>query len=192
MGWLILGLVIFLGVHSVSIAAEPWRNRMAFRLGEWTWKGLYSVIAIIGFVLIIHGYGLARLDPTWLYMPPLWMRHVSFLLLLPVFPLLLAAYFPGRIQATLKHPMLVAVKLWALAHLLTNGTAADVLLFGSILAWAVADRISLKRRTPRPIPGLPRAGWNDAIALAGGLIIYVAFVLWLHRILIGMPLVRGG
>lgn len=192
MGWLILGLVIFLGVHSVSIAAEPWRDRMANRLGEWTWKGLYSVIAIIGFVLIIHGYGLARLDPTWLYMPPLWMRHVSFLLLLPVFPLLLAAYFPGRIQATLKHPMLVAVKLWALAHLLTNGTAADVLLFGSILAWAVADRISLKRRTPRPIPALPRSRWNDAVAVAGGLVIYVAFVLWLHRILIGMPLVRGG
>lgn len=189
MGWLILGLVIFLGVHSVSIAAEPWRDRMTHRLGEWTWKGLYSVIAIIGFVLIIHGYGLARLDPTWLYMPPLWMRHVSFLLLLPVFPLLLAAYFPGRIQATLKHPMLVAVKLWALAHLLTNGTVADVLLFGSILAWAVADRISLKGRTPRSIPALPRSGWNDAVALAGGLVIYVAFVLWLHRMLIGIPLI---
>lgn len=191
MGWLLLGLVIFLGVHSVSIAAEPWRDRMANRLGEWPWKGIYSVVAIIGLALVICGYGLARQDPTWLYMPPPWMRHVSFLLLLPVFPLLLAAYFPGRIQATLKHPMLVAVKLWALAHLLTNGTAADVLLFGSILAWAVADRISLKRRTPRPIPALPRSGWNDVVAVAGGLAIYVAFVLWLHRILIGMPLVGG-
>lgn len=188
MGWLILGLVIFLGVHSISIFAEPWRGRMARRLGEWPWKGLYSVVAIAGFVLIVCGYGLARQDPTWLYMPPTWMRHVAFLLLLPVFPLLLAAYFPGRIQATLKHPMLVAVKLWALAHLLTNGAAADVLLFGSILAWAVADRISLKHRRPRPVPALPRSNWNDAIAVAGGLAIYLAFVLWLHRILIGMPL----
>lgn len=189
MTWLILGLVIFLGIHSVSIVADPWRNRMAQRLGEWPWKALYGVVALVGLVLIIWGYGLARQDPVWLYMPPYWLRHVSFLLLLPVFPLVLAAYFPGRIQAALKHPMLVAVKLWALAHLLVNGTAADVLLFGSFLAWAVADRISLKRREPRPYPALPHSGVNDVIAVVGGLAIYVAFVLWLHLTLIGIPLV---
>lgn len=189
MGWLILGLVLFLGIHSVAIFADSWRNRMAEKLGEWPWKGLYSVVAIIGLVLIIWGYGLARQDPVWLYMPPHWLRHVSMLLLLPVFPLLLAAYFPGRIQATLQHPMLVAVKAWALAHLLTNGAAADVLLFGSFLAWAVADRMSLKRRSPRSIPALPRSNWNDAIAVAGGLALYLAFMFWLHRALIGIPII---
>lgn len=187
---LILGLLLFLGVHSVSIVADGWRNRMAQRLGEWTWKGLYSVVAIIGFVLIVWGYGLARQDPTFLYTPPYWLRHVSFLLILPVFPLLLAAYLPGRIQAAVKHPMLVAVKTWALAHLLVNGTVADVVLFGAFLAWAVADRISLKRRAPRPAPALPRSGWNDAIAIAAGLGLYVAFLFWLHPLLIGIPLVQ--
>ena len=151
-------------------------------------KGLYSIVAITGFVLIVWGYGLARQDPTFLYMPPFWLRHVAFLLLVPVFPLLLAAYFPGRIQATLKHPMLVALKLWALAHLLVNGTLADVLLFGGLLAWAVVDRISLKRRIPRAIPSLPRSGLNDVIAIVLGLAIYAAFVFWLHRVLIGIPL----
>lgn len=189
MRWLIPGLVLFLGIHSVAIFAEPWRNRMAAKLGEWPWKGLYSVVAIIGLVLIVYGYGLARQDPVWLYVPPHWLRHVSMLLLLPVFPLLLAAYFPGRIQATLKHPLLVAVKLWALAHLLTNGAAADVTLFGSFLAWAVADRISLKRRSPRPNPALPRSKWNDAISVAGGLGLYLAFVFWLHGALIGIPVI---
>lgn len=186
---LILGLVIFLGVHSISIVADDWRNQVAGRIGEWPWKGLYGIVAIVGFVLIVVGYGMARQDPVVLYSPPFWLRHVAFLLLLPVFALVLAAYFPGRIQATLKHPMLVAVKTWALAHLLVNGMLADVLLFGGLLAWAVADRISLKRRAPRPNPALPRAGWNDAIAIAGGLVLYIVFVLWLHRLLIGMPLV---
>lgn len=189
MSLLILGLVIFLGIHSVSIVAEPWRERMAARLGAWSWKGLYSVVALVGLVLIVWGYGLARQDPTWLYLPPAWMRHVTLLLMLPVFIMVLAAYFPGRIKATLKHPMLVAVKLWALAHLLSNGTVADVVLFGAFLAWAVADRISLKRRVPRPNPALPRAGWNDAAAVAGGLALYLAFVFWLHAALIGIPVV---
>lgn len=189
MSLLILGLVIFLGIHLVSIVAGPWRDRMAARLGEWSWKGLYSVVALVGLVLIVWGYGLARQDPTWLYLPPAWMRHVTLLLMLPVFIMVLAAYFPGRIKATLKHPMLVAVKLWALAHLLSNGTVADVVLFGAFLAWAVADRISLKRRSPRPNPALPRAGWNDTAAVLGGLALYLAFVFWLHRVLIGMPVV---
>lgn len=188
MSVLIAGLVIFLGLHSVSIVAEPWRNRMAARLGDGPWKGFYTLVAIAGFVLIVAGYGMARQDPVWLYSPPLWLRHVAMLLLIPVFPLLVAAYVPGRTRAVTRHPLLVATKLWALAHLLANGTLADVVLFGSFLAWAVADRISLKRRAPRPVPELPQSRWSDMIAVVVGLALYFAFVFWLHGLLIGVPL----
>src|SRR5256885_9401553 len=153
MAWLVLGLLLFLGVHSVSIVAPGWRDAQVQRLGEKPWKGLYSLISIAGFVVLLVGYGIARQHPMVLYTPPAWMRHVTLLLMIPVFPLLFAAYLPGRIQATLKHPFLAAVKLWAFAHLLSNGTLADVLLFGGFLAWAVVDRISLKRRPARPVPG---------------------------------------
>jgi len=184
---LVLGLILFIGVHSVSIVNEPWRDRMAVRLGEMPWKGIYSLLAIVGLILIIQGYGSARMDPVVLYTPPAWLRHVAFLLLLPVFPLLIAAYFPGRIKAAVKHPMILSVKLWAVAHLLANGTLADVLLFGGLLAWAVADRISMKRRVQRPLPGPPEAGRNDIIAVVAGLVVYAAFFRWLHIWLIGVP-----
>ena len=183
---LVAGLVLFLGIHSVSIVGSAWRNRAAARIGELPWQAMYSLVAIAGFVLIVWGYGLARQAPVVLYTPPVGLRHVALLLLVPVFPLLLAAYLPGRIQAATKHPMLVATKLWAVAHLLANGTLADVVLFGSFLAWAVADRVSLKRRTPLPVPGAPPSRWNDAIAIVGGLALYVAFLLWLHLRLIGV------
>lgn len=183
---LILGLFIFLGVHSLSIFAEPWRDRMVARLGEGPFKGLYSLVALAGLVIMIWGYGLARLEPIVLYTPPMWLRHLAMVLLIPVFPLLFATYFPGRIQRAMKHPMLVAVKLWALAHLLANGMLADVLLFGGFLAWAVADRISLKRRVPRTKPELPYKPVNDIIAVAGGLVVYALFVVWLHQALIGV------
>jgi uncharacterized membrane protein len=184
--YLILGLVLFLGVHSVEIFSSGLRASAVARLGERAWKGLYTLVSIVGFVLIIWGYGQARQDPILLYAPPVWMRHVSALVMLPVFPLLFAAYLPGRIKAALKHPMLAAVKFWALAHLLANGMLADVLLFGSFLAWAVADRISFKRRVARPIPGAPRSGVNDVIAVVAGLAVYVLFVLWLHVRLFGV------
>ena len=184
---LVLGLILFLGVHSVSIFAPGFRDRAATRLGEWAWKGLYSVVAVIGLILIVAGYGEARLDPHFLYSSPDWLRHLASLLMLIVFPLFLAAYLPGKIQRAFRHPMLVAVKVWAVAHLLVNGTVADVLLFGGFLAWAVADRISLKRRRPRPAPQLPRTAWNDAAALVGGLVIYGVFVGWAHPVLIGVP-----
>jgi uncharacterized membrane protein len=183
---LVAGLVLFLGVHSVSIVASDWRNRFAARIGLLPWQALYSLIAVVGFVLIVWGYALARQAPVVLYAPPAGLRHVALLLMLPVFPLLLAAYLPGRIQAATKHPMLVATKLWAVAHLLANGNLADVVLFGAFLAWAVADRISLKRRTPLPVPGAPPSAWNDAIAVVVGLALYVAFLLWLHAGLIGV------
>jgi uncharacterized membrane protein len=192
MSLLIAGLVIFLGVHSVSIFAPAWRDSMSARLGEQPWKILYGVASLIGFVLIVKGYGLARQDPVFLYNPPFWMRHVSALLMLPVFPLLLATYFPGRIKAAVKHPMLTATKAWALAHLLANGTLADVLLFGGFLVWAVADRISVGKRPPRPAKGAPASGLNDLIVIVGGLTLYVVFTLWLHERWIGvMPFVRG-
>lgn len=193
MGVLIAGLVVFLGVHSVSIVADPWRQRMVAAMGELPWKALYSVVALVGFVLMVWGYGLARQEPVVLYVPPSWLRHLNMLLMLPVFPLLLAAYLPGRISAAAKHPMLAAVKLWALAHLLVNGMLADVLLFGGLLAWAVVDRISLKRRAEPSVPRLPATKANDVIAVVGGLVLYGAFVAWLHGALFGVPLmVRGG
>ena len=183
---LMVGLVVFLGVHSVSIVNPGRRDSFVARHGEQTWQGLYALVSIVGFALILWGYGLAREDPVGLYTPPVWLRHVALLLLLFVFPLLFAAYLPGRISDATRHPMLLAVKLWATAHLLANGNLADVLLFGSFLAWAVADRISLKRRVPRPVPGAPHSKLNDLIAGIGGLAVYVLFVVWLHRWLIGV------
>ncbi len=183
---LILGLVLFLGIHSISIVATGWRDAQAARLGENAWKGIYTLLSLAGFVLIVIGYGQARQEPVVLYVPPVALRHVAALLMLPVFVLLVAAYMPGRIQSAAKHPMLVATKLWATAHLLANGTLADVLLFGGFLAWAVADRISMKRRTQRPLPGAPAGRFNDAVALVLGLALYVGFVAFGHRWLIGV------
>jgi uncharacterized membrane protein len=188
---LLAGLVVFFTVHSISIVNDTWRNRMLARLGEGTWKGLYALVALAGLVLIVQGYGLARLDPVVLYTPPPWLRQVTALLLLPVFPLLFAAYLPGRIRSVTRHPMLVATKLWALAHLLANGTLADLLLFGSFLVWAIADRISLKHRAPRPVPAAPARRFNDVIAVVLGLALYAAFALWLHVRLIGVPAIGG-
>lgn len=183
---LIVGLVLFLGVHSLSIVNEPLRNRLHASLGEAAFKGLYSLASLIGLLLIIWGYAAARMDPTVIYTPPGWLRHLAMLLLIPVFPLLFATYFPGKIKARLKHPMLAAVKLWALAHLLANGMLQDLLLFGSFLAWAVADRISMKHRTQRPIPTLPASKANDLIAIVGGLAVYVVTVFWAHQWLFGV------
>jgi uncharacterized membrane protein len=178
---LILGLILFLGAHSVSIAAPAWRDATVARIGDGPWKGLYALISLAGFALVIVGYGLARQQPLVLYTPPAALRHVALLLMLPVFVLAFAAYLPGRIKSAAKHPLLVATKLWALAHLLANGTAADVLLFGGFLAWAVAERVSLKRRPARPVPAAPARPFNDAIAVGAGLAVYAAFVLGLHQ-----------
>jgi len=183
---LVIGLVLFLGIHSIAIVAPQWRDAQAARLGDKPWKGIYTVISIAGFVLLVYGYGLARQAPVVLYSTPAWMRHVTLLLMIPVFPLLIAAYAPGRIKAATKHPMLAATKLWAFAHLLSNGTLADVLLFGGFLAWAVADRISLKKRPARPIPGAPPSPMNDVIAVVAGLALYALFVAKAHAWLFGV------
>jgi uncharacterized membrane protein len=175
MSVLIAGLLLFLGVHSVSIVNAPWRDRMAARLGEPVWQGLYGLVALAGFALIVWGYGLARAAPIVLYTPPVGLRHVALLLMVVVFPLLLAAYVPGRIQTAPRHPMLLATTVWALVNLLANGSFPDVVLFGSFLAWAVADRISLKRRTPRLVPSAPPGKGNALITIVGGLGLYVPF-----------------
>ncbi|MES2883871.1 MAG: NnrU family protein [Pseudomonadota bacterium] len=188
MNLLIAGLVLFLGIHSIAIAAPKLRARAIARLGLMGWKGVYSLIAIAGFVLICIGYGEARLtNPVWLWQPPKATRHLALLLMLPVFPLLLAAYLPGRIRSATKHPMLLATKLWALSHLLANGGLHDVLLFGGFLAWAVADRISVKRRAVvTSPPSAPASRWNDLVVVVGGLALYVLFVGALHKMLIGV------
>jgi uncharacterized membrane protein len=183
--YLVLGLILFLGVHSISIVAPAWRDRTAARLGN-AWRGLYSLITIAGFVVIIWGYGIARKDPVLLYAPPAWAQYVTAVLMLPVFPLFLAAYFPGRIKGVLQHPMLVSVMLWALAHLIATGTLAAVVLFGGFLAWAIVDRISYGWRTQRPNPAAPPGKLNDTIAVVGGLVFYIVFEHWLHARWIGV------
>ncbi len=185
MGELIAGLVVFLGIHSLAIFAPELRTRAIRQWGEAPWKAGYAVISLIGFVLLLYGFGAARQSPAVLYTPPHWMRHVTFLLMLPVFPLILAAYLPGRIKNAAKHPMLAAVKFWAFGHLLANGMLADVLLFGGFLAWAVVDRISLKRRTQR-IRTAPPGRYNDLIAIVLGLALYGLFVGWAHLRLFGV------
>jgi uncharacterized membrane protein len=182
---LLLGLVLFFGIHSVSIVALPLRDRLAAK-SDLGWKGFYSVISLTGIILVAKGYGDLRETPTLLYASPVWLRHVAALLLLPVFVLFLAPYFPGKIKNAVGHPQLVAVKLWALAHLLVNGTLADVLLFGSFLLWAVADRISMKGRATRPLPGAPESKANDVIILVLGLALYAATVFLFHEMVLGV------
>ncbi len=189
MSILIAGLIIFFAVHMVSIVNEGWRDRTLARIGEGPWKGLYSMVATIGFILMIWGYGLARQEVAIIYLSPHWLRHLAMLLLLPVFPLLLATYLPGRIQTLAKHPMLIAMILWSFAHLLVNGRLADVLLFGAFLLWAALDLFSMRRRTPRVVPGAPASRGNDVIAVVLGLLLYGLFVVWLHSVLVGVALI---
>jgi len=187
MSLLILGLILFLGIHSISIFAEPLRDKLANK-SELGWKGLYSLISLAGIYFIAVGYASARLEPVLLYITPYWFRHVSSLLMLIALILFFAPYFPGKIQQTLKHPQLVSVKIWAVSHLLVNGMLADVVLFGAFLVWAVVDRISMKNRKQRALPGLKASGRNDVITIVLGVVTTVAFVFFLHASLIGMPL----
>ncbi len=186
MTWLLLGLVLFFGIHSVSILNEPWRDRMSERLGEWPWKGVYTLVASLGLAAMIFGYGLARQEPVLLYTPPAALRGPALLLLLPVFPLFVATYFPGRIKSAVRHPTLVATLLWSGAHLLVRGRLADVLLFGGFGLWAAADLASMRSRRPRALPGAPASPANDVIVLVVGIGLYVAFLLWLHRWIAGV------
>ena len=193
MGFLILGLVLFLGVHSVRIVADGWRAQMRARLGEGPWKGLYSVVSAVGLGLIVWGYGMARQQPVVLWMPPTGMRHAAALLTLVAFERLAAAYVPrNAIRARLHHPMVLGVKMWALAHLLANGTVADVLLFGSFLLWAVLSFRAARQRDRAQgtvyAPGTPGATAATAVV---GVAAWAAFAFWGHAWLIGVaPLGR--
>ena len=188
MNLLILGLVIFLGVHSLRVFAAPWREATRARLGEGAWKGAYSVLSLAGFVAICWGYALARQAPVTLWTPPLGMRHAASLLTLGSFVLLAAAYVPRNVfKARWGHPMLLATKLWAVAHLLANGNLADVLLFGGFLAWAVLLFI-VSRRNDRALgttyPAASRTG--TAVTVLVGAAAWVVFAMWAHGILIGV------
>lgn len=185
---LIAGLVIFLGLHSVRIVAEDWRSARIAQWGEGRWKGLYSLASIAGFALIVWGYGLTRAAPVDLWQPPVFTRHLASLLTLPAFVLLSAAYVPGtRIKSRLGHPMVLAVMLWALAHLLANGRLADVLLFGGFLVWAVFSFRAARARD-RLAATVRAAGstGRDALALVIGLVAWAVFAVLLHGWLIGV------
>ncbi len=192
---LLLGLAIFLGGHAFAMARGP-RHTFIERIGEGRYKALFSIVSFIGLILIIVGFGRYRAAgyiPVW--DPPVWTRHLALLLLWPAFVMLFAAYLPGRIKRALKHPMLAAVKVWALAHLLANGDLGSMLLFGLFLAWAVAARIAAKRRDEAVPHGAPMAepagGRNDLLAVGLGTAVYLAFVFWLHPLLIGVPVLPG-
>ena len=185
---LVIGLLLFLGVHSVRIFADQWRTRQVARFGLMRWKGCYAVLSAIGFALLIWGYSLARMEPSLLWAAPVWTRHVAALLTLPALILIAAAYVPGtRMRAAIGPPMLAGVKLWAIAHLLVNGTLADAVLFGSFLVWAVTD-FAVSRRRDR-IAGVSRQAGalrNDFVATAIGSAVWILISVYLHRVLFGV------
>ena len=185
---LLLGLVLFLGVHSTRIVAEGWRTATIARVGEKPWKGIYSLLSIAGFVLLVIGYGAARQSPVVLYAPPVWTRHLAALLTIPAFVLLVAAYVPGNaIKARLHHPMVLGVKVWALAHLLANSTLADLLLFGAFLAWAVASFAAARKRDKAGgVVYLRGRAGPTVVAVAVGLAAWAGFAFWAHAAWIGV------
>jgi uncharacterized membrane protein len=188
MAWLILGLVVFLGVHSVRIVADGWRAHTIKRVGEGPWKGAYTLLSLLGFALIVWGFGQARLAPVVVWQPPVGMRHASALLTLIAFVLLAAAYVPGNaIKARLRHPMVLGVKVWALAHLLANGRLAGMVLFGAFLVWAVLDFRSARQRD-RANPPQPAQTTAVATGLTVllGVAAWAAFAFWGHLKLIGI------
>lgn len=188
MAYLILGLVVFLGVHSVRIVAEDWRTQTRARIGENTFKGVYSALSLLGFALVVWGFGVAREMPVLLWSPPVGMRHAASLLTLIAFVLLAAAYVPrNAIKARVHHPMVLAVKSWALAHLLANGGLAHLVLFGAFLLWAVLDFIASRRRD-RALGTTYPAGTatGTGITIVVGVVAWAAFAFWLHGLLIGI------
>ena len=188
MAYLILGLVVFLGVHSLRIFAEGWRSQTLARVGEGTFKAVYSIVSPLGFLLLVWGFGVARETPVMVWMPPVGMRHAASLLTLVAFVLLAAAYVPrNAIKARFHHPMVLAVKTWALAHLLANGSLAHLVLFGAFLAWAVADFIASRRRDRKLGTSYPAGTATGTVATAVvGVAAWVVFALWLHGMLIGI------
>ncbi len=184
----IFGLVIFLGAH-VFVTMRDRRAALVARIGEWPYRGLFSVVAIVGILLIAYGFADYRsAGMIVLWNPPSWTRHIVVILMWPASIMVAAAYIPGNIKRVLKHPMLAGVKTWAFAHLCANGDLGGIILFGAVLAWAVFDRITLKRRADPGAPPIPVGGTkNDIIAIIVGTIIYLALGFVFHPIVIGVP-----
>lgn len=190
MAFLVLGIVIFLGMHLVRVVAPDIRTSFIEKRGKGAWMGLYAALSFVGLCLIIYGFGAARGETGMLYNPPVFLRHIALLLMLLAFVLLAAGFLPaGRIAVAVKHPQILSIKIWALAHLLANGETSSVLLFGSFLAWAVILRISLKRRQRAGETVLPvfKSAQNDVLATVIGLVAYGLFIWKLHDWLIGVP-----
>lgn len=187
--WLLIaGLIVFLGLHSVRIVASDWRARQVARLGANAWKGIYSVVSIAGFVLLIWGFGQARQHPVLLYVPPLWLKHANALFALIAFVLVAAAYVPfNHLKSKLGHPMFAGIKIWALGHLLAAGMLHDVLLFGAFLIWAVAGFTVSRRRDRLAGVTYPEGtALGDIVALALGVGAWAAFAFYLHARWIGV------
>ncbi|MEA3023490.1 MAG: hypothetical protein QOK01_2342 [Alphaproteobacteria bacterium] len=185
---LLLGLAVFLGAH-VFVTRRAARAALIVRIGEWPYKGLFALVSILGLALIVWGfadYRAAGLIMVW--SPPAWTRHLTVALMWPATICVTAAYIQGDIKRILKHPMLVGIKLWAVAHLIANGDLGAIILFGSVLAWAVYDRITLKRRSDPGAPPIPIGGrTNDVIAVVVGTILYLALGFVFHPLVIGVP-----
>ena len=185
---LILGLILFLGMHSARLFAANKRASFIAAKGPLAWKGMYALVSIVGFVLIIYGYGQARMSPTWLWISPVWTRHLAALLTIPAFILIVATYIPGScIKARVGHPMLLGVKFWALAHLIANGSLSDLLLFGGFLAWATAlFVVSRKRDRAAGVSYGKGKPVMDAVVVVVGLVAWAAFAFYLHGAWIGV------
>jgi uncharacterized membrane protein len=187
---MILGLALFLGVHTLPAQREL-RSRAIAAIGEGSYKLLYALVSVLGIVLIAWGFAHYRAN-GWIdvWYPPKLLKHITLALMLPAVILVVAAFMRGHIYTALKHPMLAGVKLWAAAHLLANGDLGSIILFGSFLGWAVFDRISLKRRSDAGGPPIPVGGWgNDMIAVAVGFVVYLALAFAFHPVVIGVPVV---
>lgn len=190
---LLLGLLVFLGVHSTRIFADAWRSAVIERIGPLAWKGLYALLSLLGFWLLIRGWQQVRLEPQVLWTTPVALRHVAALLMLPAMVLWVAAYVPGnRIRARLHHPMVLGTKTWALSHLLANNSLADMLLFGSFLLWSVVLFVVSRRRDrieQRPVE--PGRMLPTVVTVLLGLGLWAALAFWLHAVLIGVRPLGG-
>lgn len=185
---LILGLCVFLGVHSTRMVVPAWRERMIHKIGLLPWKGGYALLSLIGLALIVYGYGQARLNPVPVWFPPFWMKHVTALLMLLAFVCIAAAYIPGNwLKARFGHPMLAGVKTWSFAHLLANGMLADIVLFGAFMVWSILEYRVHRLRDKAAGTVYPHDSVRrDVLVVVVGLAAAAVFALFLHQPLIGV------
>jgi uncharacterized membrane protein len=188
MALLVLGLIIFIGVHSTRIFADGWRTQMIQRIGAVPWKGLYALLSLVGFVVLVIGFRQARAESLVLYTTPAWMKHVTAVLMMVAMVLFVAAYVPRNwFKARWHHPQVLSVKVWAVAHLLAVGVLVDVVLFGALLFWAVLSFSAARRRDrANAVVYAPPNAMGTAVAIALGLLAWSVFALLLHGPLIGV------